>query len=83
MMATTVGQQQLVAARAAFAEGDVQSLAMLPLPLQQSWQRSHAAGVRPWQEPYYPPLQGNGHRLESRDDRCRALIATWSRYGRR
>lgn len=89
MMATTVGQQQLVAARAAFAEGDVQSLAMLPLPLQQSWQRSHAAGVRPGQEPYYPPLQGNGHRLESRDDRRLArcvqpeLEQLWAAFGAR
>lgn len=89
MMATTVGQQQLVAARAAFAEGDVQSLAMLPLPLQQSWQRSHAAGVRPDQEPYYPPLQGNGHHLESRDDRRLArcvqpeLEQLWSAFGAR
>ena len=89
MMATTVGQQQLVAARAAFAEGDVQSLAMLPLPLQQSWQRSHAAGVRPGQEPYYPPLQGNGHHLASRDDRRLArcvqpeLEQLWSAFGAR
>lgn len=89
MMATSVGQQQLVAARAAFAEGDAQSLALLPLPLQQSWQRSRAAGVRPEQEPYYPPLQGDGRRLADREDRRLArcvqpeLEQLWSAFGAR
>ncbi|MBK0013257.1 Fis family transcriptional regulator [Stenotrophomonas sp. S41] len=89
MMATTVGQQQLVAARAAFAEGDVQSLAVLPLPLQHSWQRSRAAGVQPGQEPYYPPLQGNGLRLRDPEDRRLArcvqpeLEQLWAAFGGR
>ncbi len=89
MMATTVGQQQLVAARAAFAEGDVQSLAVLPLPLQHSWQRSRAAGVQPGQEPYYPPLQGDGLRLRDPEDRRLArcvqpeLEQLWAAFGGR
>lgn len=89
MMATTVGQQQLVAARAAFAEGDAQSLHLLPLPLQHSWQRSRAAGVQPGQEPYYPPLQGTGHRLSTAEDRRLArcvqpeLEQLWAAFGGR
>lgn len=69
MMASALGQQQLVAARAAFAEGDAQSLGVLPLPLQQSWQRSRAAGLRPGQEPDYRPLLGDGRHLFHPDDR--------------
>ncbi len=89
MMATTVGQQQLVAARDAFVEGDMASLAGLPLPLQQSWQRSRAAGVLPGQEPYYPPLQGDGRRLRDADDRRLArcvqpeLEQLWAAFGGR
>ncbi|KOO82763.1 Fis family transcriptional regulator [Mesorhizobium sp. M00.F.Ca.ET.151.01.1.1] len=89
MMATTVGQQQVVAARAAFAEGDAQSLRLLPLPLQRSWQRSRAAGLQPGQEPCYPPLLGDGRHLSHPDDRRLAgcvrpeLEQLWAAFGGR
>ncbi|MBA0432053.1 helix-turn-helix domain-containing protein [Stenotrophomonas sp. GD04089] len=89
MMATTVGQQQLVAARAAFADGDVRSLGVLPLPLQQSWLRSRAAGLQPGQEPDYRPLLGDGRHLSHPDDRRLArcvqpeLEQLWAAFGGR
>ncbi|ARQ92156.1 Fis family transcriptional regulator [Stenotrophomonas maltophilia] len=89
MMATTVGQQQLVAARAAFAEGDARSLDVLPLPLQQSWLRSRAAGLQPGQEPDYRPLLGDGRHLSHPDDRRLARCAKpeleqlWAAFGGR
>lgn len=89
MMATTVGQQQLVAARAAFAEGDARSLGVLPLPLQQSWVRSRAAGLLPGQEPDYRPLLGDGRHLSDPGDRRLArcvrpeLEQLWAAFGGR
>lgn len=89
MMATTVGQQQLVAARAAFAEGDAGSLGVLPLPLQQSWLRSRAAGLLPGQEPDYCPLLGDGRHLSDPGDRRLArcvrpeLEQLWAAFGGR
>lgn len=89
MMATTVGQQQLVAARAAFAEGDAGSLGVLPLPLQQSWLRSRAAGLLPGQEPDYRPLLGDGRHLSDPGDRRLArcvrpeLEQLWAAFGGR
>ncbi|WP_295566999.1 helix-turn-helix domain-containing protein [uncultured Stenotrophomonas sp.] len=89
MMATTVGQQQLVAARAAFAEGDAGSLDVLPLPLQQSWLRSRAAGLLPGQEPDYRPLLGDGRHLSDPGDRRLArcvrpeLEQLWAAFGGR
>ncbi|PSD30719.1 Fis family transcriptional regulator, partial [Stenotrophomonas maltophilia] len=89
MIATTVGQQQLVAARAAFAEGDARSLGVLPLPLQQSWLRSRAAGLLPGQEPDYRPLLGDGRHLSDPGDRRLArcvrpeLEQLWAAFGGR
>lgn len=89
MMAAVVGQQQLMAARAAFAEGDAHSLGVLPLPLQQSWLRSRAAGLQPWQEPVYRPLQGDDRHLFHPDDRRLArcvqpeLEQLWAAFGGR
>ena len=89
MMATTVGQQQLMAARAAFAEGDARSLGVLPLPLQQSWLRSRAAGLLPGQEPDYRPLLGDGRHLSDPGDRRLArcvrpeLEQLWAAFGGR
>ncbi|HCL45599.1 MAG TPA: Fis family transcriptional regulator, partial [Pseudomonas sp.] len=89
MMATKVGQQQLVAARAAFAEGDARSLGVLPLPLQQSWLRSRAAGLLPGQEPDYRTLLGDGRHLSDPGDRRLArcvrpeLEQLWAAFGGR
>lgn len=89
MIATSVGQQQLVAVRAAFAEGDARSLNVLPQPLQQSWMRSRAAGLQPGQEPVYLPLQSDGRHLPQRDDRRLArcvqpeLEQLWAAFGGR
>ena len=89
MIATSVGQQQLVAVRAAFAEGDARSLSVLPQPLQQSWIRSRAAGLQPGQEPVYLPLQSDGRHLPQRDDRRLArcvqpeLEQLWAAFGGR
>lgn len=88
-MATAFAQQELVAARTAFAEGDLQAVAQLPAPLRDSWQRSQAAGVRPAQEPWYPPLHGNGRHLDDPADRRLArcvepeLQHLWAAFGGR
>ncbi len=89
MMATAFPQQQLVAARTAFVDGDAQALALLPPPLRASWQRSRAAGVHPAQEPWYPPLQGRGRVLDDPADRRLArcvqpeLEQLWAAFGGR
>lgn len=86
---TMVEQQQLAAARNAFAEGASLPDALLPAPLQRSWQRSRDAGVRPGQQPYYPSLHSSPGRLDHPQDRRLArcvqpeLEQLWAAFGAR
>lgn len=86
---TVVQQQQLAAARSAFAEGASLPETLLAAPLQRSWQRSREAGVQPAQPPFHAPLRSTPARLDDAQDRRLArcvqpeLEQLWSAFGAR